>query len=495
MPQRAFLTRRPEHPAPKGSSIDRREFSRWVGSALLGLYAGRLRAATHRRAQKEVLVVGAGIAGLAAARRLADAGHIVRVVEARDRIGGRIFTSSQWSDIPLDLGASWIHGATGNPITALANTVGARTATTDYDSGILYGTDGMALDAQENARLVQLQGQVNGVIVAGQDGDVDRPLVDTVEDGMGIGQLSAQDQRFVRFAISEIEQEYAGSASDLSTYWFDDGQFFSGDEVIFLDGYRVIVDHLAAGLILDLGQTVTRIETTASGVRVSTQAGHYDVDQVIVTLPLGVLKSGAVQFVPGLPTAMQSAVDTLHMGVLNKCYLRFPSAFWPTQLDWLAQVPAQQGRWTNWLSFARPLGQPVLVGFNAADFGRELESWSDEAIVASGMASLRSIFGQAIPDPLGFQITRWGADPYALGSYSFMTTGSHPSMRDALAGDIEGKIFFAGEATSRHYASTVHGAYLSGLEAAQKIGGSGLIFADGLEGGDTSAWGVVSGEI
>ncbi len=127
------------------------------------------------------------------------------------------------------------------------------------------------------------------------------------------------------------------------------------------------------------------------------------------------------------------------------------------------------------------------MAFNAAAFGTAIEAWTDAEIVDAGMARLRTIFGNGIPNPSDFQITRWSSNPFTRGSYSFMTVGSDPSMRDALAGNINGKVFFAGEATSREYASTVHGAYLSGLRAAGEIMGDGL-FGDGFESGDTAAW-------
>lgn len=187
---------------------------------------------------------------------------------------------------------------------------------------------------------------------------------------------------------------------------------------------------------------------------------------------------------------MQQAIDTLRMGVLNKTYLRFPTTFWPNG-TWLSQTPQRHGQWANWLNVEPVAGQPVLMGFNAADFGAEIESWTDQDIVSHGMDRLRSIFGTGIPDPTDFQITRWGSDPYSRGSYSFLPVGAHPSMRDALAGHLEDRIFFAGEATNRQYYPTVHGAYLSGLEAAAKVdaasNGPG-IFADGFDSGDTRRW-------
>jgi monoamine oxidase len=112
---------------------------------------------------------------------------------------------------------------------------------------------------------------------------------------------------------------------------------------------------------------------------------------------------------------------------------------------------------------------PVLLGFNAADHGRKIEGWTDEQIVASAMRTLRTLFGRNVPAPLDYQITRWASDPFARGAYSFNALGSTPRMRDHLAQHLNGKVFFAGEATERKHYGTVHGPYQSGLRAAQEI--------------------------
>lgn len=337
-------------------------------------------------------------------------------------------------------------------------------------------------------RTGQLSGQGESAVAAGQSAPNDRSLLDTVYDGLGYDQLSAQDRRFVDLQLAEAELGLAGSSGQLSTYWVNSGQSFSGDEVVFPQGYRAITDHLAQGLDVELGQTVNRIEVTGAGVEVTANGGVWTGDRAVVTLPLGVLKSGAVDFSPGLPAAMQAAVDGLGMGVLNKTYLRFPSRFWPASQDWFVQTASDFGEWTTWLNVERSSGQPILMGFNAGDFGRSLENWSDQQIVDAGMARLRSLFGAQIPDPTDFQITRWGSDAHTWGSYSFIPVDADPAMRDDLAGAIDDRVFFAGEATNRQYPSTVHGAYLSGLNAASRVDSASQIFSDGFESGDSSAW-------
>jgi len=311
---------------------------------------------------------------------------------------------------------------------------------------------------------------VESALSQAQQGDQDFSVDTVIAAAFKDEHLSADDQQLLNFILnSTLEQEYAGSTRELSAQWYDDAAAFAGDDGIFVNDYRLLVDYLSNGLAINLSQPVQAIDWSDAQVRVRTDKAEYLVDQVIVTLPLGVLKAGNVAFTPALPQAKQNAIDQLGMGVLNKCYLRFAAAFWPTDVDWLEYVAAQRGVWTEWVSLMRTHGLPVLLGFNAADQGRTIEAWTDAQIVASAMQTLRIIFGNAIPDPLDYQITRWASDPYALGSYSFNPVGYTPALRTELAQSLAQKVFFAGEATEAQHFSSAHGAYLSGLRAANEI--------------------------
>ena len=231
----------------------------------------------------------------------------------------------------------------------------------------------------------------------------------------------------------------------------------------------MITQHLSQGLRIETGEEVQEIHWQETSIRVVTKKQEFTADRVLVTLPLGVLKAGNVRFVPALPEEKQTAIATLGMGVLNKCYLRFPKVFWPNDVDWLEYIAEGHGEWTEWVSFVRTTGQPILLGFNAGTRGREIEALTDEQIVESAMETLRILYGDDIPEPTDFQITRWASDPFARGSYSFCSLGSTPQMRRELARPLDGKLFFAGEATSVDYYGTADGAYLSGLRAAEEI--------------------------
>ena len=420
---------------------------------------------------RRVIVIGAGISGLAAANTLIARGHSVVLLEGRSRIGGRIATSSLWGDAPVDLGASWIHGPTGNPITPIAKLAGAPLVTTLSDSQIVYDTAGKPLDAAGSTKLESLRTLIEKAITSGQNTlSTDAPLQSVIEARTAWASRTAAEQASMRYLInSDYEQEYGGASSSLSALWFDQDSDFSGKDLFFTKGYRSVTDYLAKGLSIQLGQVVTKVRVQSGQVYVDTKTGTFTGDRVVVTLPLGVLKSGSIQFSPALPTAKLTAINSLRMGLLNKCFLRFNKVFWAEKYDWLGYIPTLNGRWAEWCSLSRQTGQPMLVGFNAADFGGQIEFWTDAMIVQDAMVTLRKIYGPSVPDPVGYQITRWGSDPFSYGSYSYIPVGAKGKMYDDLAANVGKMIYFAGEATNRKYPATVHGAYLSGVRAGTEL--------------------------
>jgi monoamine oxidase len=420
-----------------------------------------------------VLVVGAGVAGLTAARDLTAAGRSVQVIEGRDRIGGRLWTSQAWADVPIDLGASWIHGTKGNPITALAEQAGATLLTTSYDSAVAYDASGRRLGPAEEAQVALASDEVAAALRRAQDDDVDRSVRAAIRRELAWVDLTADQRRLVDFITAgSIEAEYAGSAEELSAYWFDSIQEFPGPDALLPRGYAAISGLLAENLPIATGQVVTDIAWDDAGVQVRTTQGRFAGSHVVVTAPLGVLQAGTIRFSPGLPDRTREAIEALGSGVLNKVVLRFDEVFWDDAVDWIEFVPDGGAPWTQWVNLTRPTGRPVLLAFAAADLGRRVDAWADPRVVASAMDVLRTMYGRTVPDPVGWQITRWGADPLALGSYSCNALGSHPRMRDALAEPIDFRVFLAGEATEREWFSTVHGAYRSGQRAARDVLGA-----------------------
>ncbi len=419
---------------------------------------------------ESILVVGAGMAGLSAANALHALGHQVTVLEGRNRLGGRIWTNRSLPGAALDMGASWIHGIEDNPIADLVRQHNIATLPTDYDNSVLYNFDGTQFsDSEESVIEARFESVLEETVIANCIGsDSTLSLQEALDPIVASKNYSDQERLEFNYALnSAIEQETSGASSDLSTCHFFAGSAFDGEDVVFPGGYDQVINQLAQGLEIRLEHIVQSVEYNDAGVTVTTDQGVFRGDRVIVTLPVGVLKKGSVTFTPELPAEKQASIEKLGMGVLNKVYLRFPNTFWDSE-EWIGRVPQNHGEWAVWFNLNHYIQDSILLAFNAADFGRNVESLSDDDITQATMEMLRTIYGESIPTPEGTLISRWASDPFAYGSYSYMATNATLEDRDVLAAPVNNRLLFAGEATSS-YASTVHGAYLSGQREAQRI--------------------------
>jgi polyamine oxidase len=442
-------------------TLSRRKFVRLAGAVA----AASVLPACSWGVGEKVIVVGAGMSGLAAARKLLEAGYRVTVLEARERIGGRIYTDDSLG-APIDLGAAWIHGSTKNPITELASEAGAFSVATDWDSLELYSDAGPVRPASvkaADAAWSRLAGQLEDIRGdAGRNDSLEAGLLELVRRGR-LNQPLAK-----WFLDTYVTADYGADPRDLSLRYFGEDEEFDGDDLLLPGGFRQLIQVVVEGTTVKRRQRVMSIVHSSDGVTVTTDRDEFSADRVVVTLPLGVLKAGAVTFDPPLPEDKQRSIRHLGVGNLDKVALKFDKPFWPTDVQTFGLVGKNQPvpHFVNAFVFS---GAPILVGIRAGSFAYNRERLSDAATVTQVHESLSAMFQTEVPDPIGALITRWGRDPFSHGAYSFPAVGSTPDDRDALSSSVGERVFFAGEATSREYFGTVHGAYLSGVRAAEEV--------------------------
>lgn len=345
---------------------------------------------------------------------------------------------------------------------------------TDEEALAYYYPDGTRIpDDEVTAYFTYFEEVIEAARGVSEDSDVDM----SVRESIRRGQLrlnhetDARSQPVIESMINtQIEHEFSGSAEMLSAWWVDSAESYDGGDVLFPDGYDWLPNFLAEGLDIRLSTPVERVEYGANGVTVTAGDQSFNATYAVISVPLGVLKQDRIVFAPALPPHKREAIDRLGMGILNKLYLRFETAFWDTDADWIHYTdPDQRGQWNAFVNMQRAVNEPVLLCFNGADFGAAVESLTDEEIVAGAMATLRTIYGSDIPLPTSFMRSSWKSDPYAYGAYSYYAVGSSPADSAALAESVNDLLFFAGEATRRDHPATVHGALLSGWEAAAAI--------------------------
>ncbi|CAM2011175.1 flavin monoamine oxidase family protein [Acanthopleuribacter pedis] len=423
------------------------------------------------RKSGRVVVIGAGMAGLAAADSLAKAGMQVTVLEASDRIGGRIYTNRNLG-VAVDLGASWIHGTTRNPLTALADQHQVTRVATNGDDMVLHHTDGSLVADTE---LVQSEAYLERVLerlyLLNLTQSEDLSLRDAITRVTADDDLTARQRALFEYNLAaNITGSTAENIERLSLKALFNLGAFSGDEVIFPDGYQQLIVPLAEGRDIRLNHRVQEVAYDANGVTVRTQQGDFQADYVLVTVSVGVLKAGHITFSPALPSDKTAALERLGMGVLNKIVLHYDATTpWPFETENVSVMNSEIYGELAFINMEKLTGSKTLLGFTYGDGARRLEHRTDNAVVTDMVAALRRGYGDAFPMPKNALITRWNENPNTLGSYSYAAVGGGRHDRETLAAPIAGRVFFAGEATHAQYPSTVHGAYLSGLREAQRI--------------------------
>lgn len=417
---------------------------------------------------KRIIVIGAGAAGLACAHDLVTRGYEVIVLEARPRIGGRV-----WSDdrlgFAVDLGASWIMGAAKNPLSAVARAAWIELVPTHWDRLAVY-RGGARVSARELDQTDQeFADLIDAVRRRARSRSVDVTLQAAIDDELRGEVLTPSDRDRLNYACAMLGQDAAADMDELGTVGQEYDRPPRGEDALVRGGYQAVLAALATGLDIRLGHEVTQIEQRGDSVLVTTPGETFTGAGCVVSLPLGVLQSGRIRFTPALPADKQAVVRRLGMGTLNKATLLFPRSVIPSSLDFLGRMGSEPTRFPLFVNLERLTGHPAVLGFVAGHTARALETASDAQVVDAALRSLRDLLGASLPAPTAAVVTRWHSDPYCLGSYSYIPPGAQESDRDLLATPIGNHLYFCGEATQRNQAGTVHGAYLSGKRAASQV--------------------------
>ena len=437
---------------------------------------------------KSVLIIGAGAAGLAAAHDLATAGLSVTVLEARERIGGRVFTQHDSnSPVPIELGAEFVHGRHPALIKLLEESAIPFCDVTDRH---WYNEGGKTRSSHE------FWNELNALMDLMSSDEPDQTFKDflsSLPDNEAVLQASQVATLFVQgFHAANVDQ--FGVHGLIRANKAEDE--IGGDHSFrILGGYDRVMEALharavASGTIFRLNTLVKEIRWSTDRVEVICLSGErrqiFSASCILVTLPIGVLQSnpdesGAVRFLPQLPEEKRNAIRQLVMGPAFRVTLQFRERFWESlpapegsvekdfsQLGFIHDPDAPIPTWWSLLH----MRAPELVGWSGGPNARRIEELSQDAILNETLMSLHKIFGiseWALRKLLvSLHTHNWTSDPFSRGAYCYLPVNGLQAQQ-ALARPVEDVLFFAGEATSVGYVGTVHGAIESGQRAAREI--------------------------
>ena len=427
---------------------------------------------------ERVVVIGAGIAGLTVANALTHGGVDCVVVEARDRIGGRLHTVNLAGSM-VDLGGSWIHTPVGNPMRAFADQAGVRCRSANplpelagFDCG-----EGRRLSATEVETNISLQledfPQARGRLLA--ELGPDASAADGIEAfvaGAGLAPGPARRARQGMHALVEAESADLAERQSLRWMWNEmeyEGHYF-GD--VPVGGYRRLVEAMAAGLDLRLGVDVAEIACSASGVRVRGADGAAeDGSHVVVTVPLGVLKRGAPRFRPALPPDRLAAIERLGFGRYEKVALRFDEPFWRAAgLPHAMIFPRDSSAPAVWAIGLDAFGAgPVLVFQIFHSAARHVVGAAPDDAARWVLDLLAEAIGRSCPAPTAVAVTSWANDRYSGGAYTHIPPGANPADADLLGEPVGARLLFAGEHTQSARLAYADGAMTSGIREAKRL--------------------------
>ncbi|WP_114952381.1 flavin monoamine oxidase family protein [Sphingosinicella terrae] len=403
----------------------------------------------HWHSNPEIVVIGAGAAGIAAGRRLAGRGRSFLIVEASDRIGGRAHTV-EVAGMPLDLGCGWLHSADRNPWTRTAEAAGLTVDRSPPAWGRQYRDLGFS---REEQRAAAEAWEAFDRRLRESPPPSDRASDALEPHGAWNAYLNARSTYVSGAELDRI------SIQDMLAY--DDAD--SGANWRLPGGYGALIAATGCGLPVAFGAPVERIDRHGARLRLETPKGALSAQAIIVTVPTPLLCDGGLRFDPPLHDKLEAA-ESLPLGLADKLFLALDDAEDLAPDSQVIGNPRSQATGSYYL---RPFGRPLIEAFFGGEQARTLETEGEAAAAAFAAEELAGLFGNAFARRLRpLAATAWGSAAFSRGSYSHALPG-RAEARERLAAPVEGRIFFAGEACSRADYSTAHGARVTGIAAAE----------------------------
>lgn len=400
----------------------------------------------------DVAIIGAGAAGLGAARALGDSGLSLIVLEARDRVGGRGHTIMAAPDIAFDVGCGWLHSADRNSFVAIAAQLNFEIDRTRppwreqgfdavFPPGERLDFIGALDDFYDRAEQAAKSGRDGAANACLEPGNRWNPMIDAISTYVNGAELD-------RVSILDMD-----AYEDSEINWR------------VRRGYGALMAAYGAPCPLALNTQVTLIDHSGPRVRIETSRGTLSAARVIVTVPTNLIADEAIRFHPPLPAKVDAARG-LPLGLADKVTLALDQ---PEALPSDGNLRGATMRTAMGAYHLRPFGQACIEGFFGGRFARELEDAGEGAIAAQAIGEIVALLGSDYRRRLKpLAESRWAHDPFARGSYSHALPG-HAGARAVLAAPVDGRLFFAGEATSPNFFSTAHGARDSGERAAGEV--------------------------
>ncbi len=400
----------------------------------------------------EVVVVGGGSAGVAAAKRLYQASIRCLLVEARPRLGGRAWTIHDRNGHALDLGCGWLHSANRNPWVAVAEAQGATIDKTPPPW--MNRPLELSFPRAEHADFRRAFGEFYARLDAAAQSDTDAAASTLLDLASRWNPLINAMSTYISGA--ELDRI---SLKDLDRYHSTDVNWR------VVEGYGTLIGAYGADVPLMLDCPVSAIDHSGKRLKIETSEGAIAADQVIVTVPSAILAAERIQFVPALPKKIQAARG-LPLGLADKLFISLENA---EEFETSVRLFGHTDRVATAGYHIKPFGWPMIEAYFGGKCAADLEADGEAAFFDFAVAELVGVLGSDFARRVKpVRVHCWGGDPFALGSYSFALPG-FADCRATLAEPVDDRLFFAGEACSRHDFSTAHGGWLTGVAAAEQV--------------------------